>query len=537
MKIMKLFLTLVLLSSTWVAKAQEGDAADLVHFQPLGRFTVDASNIIYSNDGIYIAGVQTEVIYPDPVAETDATDSSDSDEMPVEAEPMYRYWLVLWDIRGGQIQWRVELPEQRQLETLQFSPDSSILLAKTVNPDTHEEIRFSFYNSATGALISATGNVSILDAPLIPGDMPQRLYADSTFSADGQYVIVDYWRRAETPKCAIWQIADAALLWSIDYSCGIARGPYIAFLQPHQDRFSSYQQLFVYEIATGTIIAESDDEVDDYKWLDSATILIHRPYGDAPIVWNTLFNARAVLELPVQLGVFWPIIAQDQVIYSDTQVVYFWDKTTGQLINTLESPGTGYVIEQADRLILLQTVSNWRELETEDRNRAFRALDLETGEELWATRWQHSELWANASGTHATAYDEEFNTIDVFDLRTGSQSGSIVSYTSRYYFSADWSWLIEIMGNTHVVWGVPETTSTFTDPPMAQLTSETEWYYEPNLDFDTGGSFPAGQYIWIAGRLADGSWLQLEMPAGQTYWVQQETVSLRVAIDSIVVVE
>ncbi len=493
---------------------------DPLQFRPLGRFTINGDFLRLSPNGYHVAGVQTEV------------------RTISEEEQITAYWLTLWDIRGGQTQWRVELPD-RQFEALTFSPDGSTILAKTVNPDSDEEIRLSFFEVSSGDLISQTGSIDVIDAPKIPGDLRQDLVAEPHYSPDGQYVIVDYWRRSEAPRCAIWRASDAHLLWERDSVCGAVNpsGQYIAFWHPHQNEFSPYWGLSVHDVATGELVVEAPDEMVDFAWIDARQIIIHRPYGEAPIIWNVATNSRAVIELPDQLGMFWPAPIDDQLVYSTDSYTYFWNSTTGRLSNQTELAATGRWVQQGDRLLVLLTDDDWRWMEEEDRNRAFQALDMETGQQLWATRWQHRDMDVDTTGTRAAAYDEEFGTIDFFDLQTGDQLGSIDSYTGSYFLTPDWDWLVEIYGNTYIVWGMPEAASFFDNPPHARLTSETELRYEPNTLVEPAGTAPAGRYVWLEGRTPDGQWLRLEPLTGRSYWMNASSVDLQVDLDDLPVFE
>lgn len=566
----KLLLTTLLLLSLlplWIvlpANAQDGGATspyDPTTYRPLGRFSVDGHSLVISPDGYFIAGIRTieEIIEAEDDAEatdtddiesvdetentvdsaeadqseetSDSVDNEPSDE--AEPEPTYIDMLTMWDIRGGQIIWSVPLPD-RELQDLEFAPTGDTIFTKTALPyPNDEEIRLTFYDVLTGERISQTGNIDVINAPIIPGDLVQVLNATPRYTQNGLFVVISYYRRAEAPRCAVWEVTTARLLWETTNTCGAISwdSSMMIIPQAHSNEYSAYEQLAVYNLQSGEAIAMSDDEVVEYRWLDESRIVIHRPYGDAPVIWDVQSNTRAVIELPYRLGVFWPASTGEIMFYSTDTVTYVWDIHTGLLER--ETTLNGWLVDQEDHYIVLNIPYNWRDLEPEEQAQAFVAYDFTTEQELWRARWQHSNMVFSPDGKRAAAYDEVFYTVDIFDLDTGTQLGSIPTLTNDYYLTDEWEWLVQISGSVYTVWGPADDLDRFENPPNARSTIEAPLYYDPTTAYEPASTLPEGQYVWLSGRSSNGEWLRVVSASGRNLWIEAENVEILTELDAI----
>jgi WD40 repeat protein len=428
----------------------------LMEFHPLGRFAIPADYLVRSPDGVYVASLQQQAT---------------------------SVLLSLWDLRGGQPLWQVSLPE-RQWETVQFSPDGNTLLVKTNAPyPAPEEIRFTFYDALTGTIISETGDVDILDSPVIPGNMPQQLTANPRYTQAGQIVVVDYGRRAEVPRCAVWQVSTAALVWQMENRCGTlsADGRYMLLARPYTEIFSAYSQLVVYEVASGAVLTTSQDEVVQSTWLTNEWVFIERPYGEAPMIWNILDNTTALVELPVLMGSFLPEVLNRVMFYAYGDTTYVWDIATGELLGTTSLQGR--IVEQANRVLILQ------ECQPEDSDTsALCAVNLENNELVWEIEWTHAWISIRDEGSYLFAYNHQTQQVDIFDLQTGTKTSSIPLDEHDFTLTADWQWLIQPTDyNRFIIWGLPQALDLFTDPPHIRITADTDAYYEPNTRFPYNG--------------------------------------------------
>lgn len=504
---------------------------DPTDFRPLGRFTINANELVYSPDGYHIIGLQE--VLQEPAAEDETAEGTSDETDSADQEPVYVRMLTMWDIRGGKTLWSVQLPD-RDWERIEFSPDGTTIMVQTTLPyPNEEEVRLTFYDAATGEIISQTGNIDIINAPIIPGDLPQGLYAEPHYTADGEHVVISYYRRTEAPQCGIWEVALANLLWEKDTLCGSvnADGLYMLVPEPHANTYSAYRQLAAYDMLTGELVSVSEDEVAEYSWLDTTHVLIHRPYGDPPIVWDILSNTRAVLELPSPMGMFWPDVLQGQLLYDNGSTMFVWEMRTGKLLREVNI--TGQPVIQPDRVLFLQTDDNWYELEPEDRNEAFVATDFETAEVVWKARWQHDYLEVSPDGLIAAAFDGVLRTVDIFDLTTGKQLGSIPTLSDYYYLTPEWDWLVQPSYDVFVVWGPPSQVGLFEDVPSIKTVADTELRYEPIAGYSSARTLPAGQYLWAVGRTGNSAWIHVEDARGSRYWVEADTIELLVPIEEI----
>ena len=124
--------------------------------------------------------------------------------------------------------------------------------------------------------------------------MPQFLNASPYFTEDESKVIVNYWRRAEASRCAVWDVATAGIVWQMESNCAAMvneTGEFLAIREPYDEVFSAYDHLAIYETDSGARVLESPYELNSANWLNADTIVIDRPYGEPPILWNISGNA------------------------------------------------------------------------------------------------------------------------------------------------------------------------------------------------------------------------------------------------------
>lgn len=536
---MKRLLVLLILLLPMVALAQDSKN-DVTTFRPLGRFKMEGYGYATSPDGFFVAEVSPGMVTDlDGLCDLDeeslvsALAGSSEEELQMILETLavlcaesetpageYDYVLSVWDIRGGKRLWSVQLPF-RELQMVAFSPTSDTVLVKTAAPfPSEEEIRLSFYDVKTGDLISETGDIDILDAPVIPGTLPQALNAEPRYTADGQRVMVGYWRRTEAPRCAVWEVATADLIWEKEARCGTLNQDGRLMIIPEPYTNSAYNQIAVYEVATGNLVTTSEDEVLDYAWLDEARVIIHRPYGDPPIIWNVRQNTRAVLELPYPLGSFAPLSLRRVLVYTDQYTVtYIWDKDTGKLLG--QTSVEGYAFEREDGVLVLDFDDD-----------TFAAIDLETDRELWRAPWAHYALEARPDGGQLLAVNKATGKIEVFDLNTGKVIGTLPFGEYEFYLTPNWDWLVQVNETVYTIWGREEQADLFVNPPNARTVTDADLYYEANPDFPRG-TLPAGTYVWLLHRSDDQQWYQVESVWGDVQWIRASDVELFVSGESL----
>lgn len=545
------------------------DPQDTVSFRPLGRFTIAADNLTISPNGFYVAGTTSstspstgqnmavagdDITIEELLAELEAMGISDEDISDEELMALMEAMnmgdgsvlalvggtqLSMWDIRGGDLLWTVDLPENRTLEAIVFAPSSDILYVLTNRPyPAEEEVRLSFYDTVTGELISRTGDIDVIQTAIIPGDLPQELYIEPQFTPDGQRMIINYQRRLEDMRCAAWDLATGTIIWQARMHCGSVNGDgrFLIVAQPHDNPYSSYPQLAVYDVEAGEVVAASEDEVVEARWIDNAHVMIHRPYGDPPVIWDVVSNTRAILETPFKSIRFWVLVLPGGILtHAQHDSTFVWDQSSGRLLR--EVPARGSFLIQEDRILLIQTDSNWYELEGDERNNAFRAYDFETGNQVWGTRWQH-ELWdVSVDGSVAVAFDQVNYTLDVFDLNTGEQLGSLQISGSGMYLTQDWQWLVESNFGSFVVWGSADQVSRFADPPGAVSRGDTDVYYDPNTNYNPATQLLENTYVWPVERTSNNEWLLAETSSGYRYWIPAGALDVLTDLEALPVRE
>lgn len=193
-------------------------------------------------------------------------------------------------------------------------------------------------------------------------------------------------------RCAAWDIASGAITWQATMRCGAINedGRFLIVSESHSNPYSSYPQLAIYEIEAGEIIATSEDEVVEARWIDPTHVMVHRPYGDPPIIWDVMSNTRAILETPFRSVRFWVSVLPDDILtHAQRGVTYVWDKSSGRLLREIATYGR-YLVQE-NRILLVQMDSNWYDYTFEDDewNNLIRAYDFETGNQIWGVHWQH----------------------------------------------------------------------------------------------------------------------------------------------------
>ncbi len=541
--------SLVFLQPTQAQDDASVDAAGIVDFRPLGRFTLYGNSITISPNGLYAAGTTS---YTREVAATEDTPSAAEDDTTAEStdagsdedtepETITITRLHMWDMRGGQHLWQVELPENRTLESLVFAPSSDVLYVRTNRPyPAEEEVRLSFYNTVSGRLISQTGDVDVIQSAIVSGDLAQDLSIEPFFTPDGQRIIINYQRRLEEGRCAAWDIASGTIIWQATMHCSSINpdGRFLTVYEPHANPYSSYPQIAIYEVATGDIVAVSEDEIVEARWLDATHVMIQRPYGDPPVIWDVVSNTRAILETPFRALRFWVrILPGDMLTHTEQGTTYVWDQSSGRLLN--EVPIWGSYLLQDNRILLLQMDSNYYDYTFEDDewNNLIRAYDFETGNQIWGAHWQHELRAVSPDATVGVGYDRVTYLLDTFDLNSGEQLGSLQINDDSFYITDDWQWIIEPLYGYYVVWGDASELGRFDDQPGAVTRDVVAGYYDPNTNYDPATELAENTYVWLVERTADDSWLLVETARRNRYWVPANEVDILIDLETIAVRE
>jgi WD40 repeat protein len=485
----------------------QAQLAALESYRPLGRIQLlTAHRVLQSPDGYLLAAIEQE---------GNTT------------------WLGLWDIRVGRELWRVSLP-QRKWEEAAFAPTGDSLMLKTTLPGAAEEVRFTFYDTLSGQVMSETGDVDIIQAEIIPGNMPQALIASPRYSPDGRWLIVDYGRRAEANRCAVWEVTTARLHWEVPGKCGSVSedGRYMVLDYQAEGSYSAYPNLAIYELASGALILRSEDEALRYQWLDAARLFIERPYGEAPVVWNVPQDQLAIIELPFQMGPFMPQALNRVMFYPYPRPqgpeTYIWDMATGELLG--QTLLVGQLVEQGERVLVLQ-----EHVQNDQGQAVLRALDLENEALVWEIPWVYSNLTLREDGFYAFAYNQTTRQTDILDL----QNGQVVSHLSVPYhdflLTPDWQWVLQFDGNsTLLIWGDASQQVQFEDPPQARIIAETPVFYQPDDRYlNQRYLLYEENYLWLSGRTADNTWLQFQTESGELYWFPRAQAELLVEIMQI----
>lgn len=504
--------------------------SSLDDFRPLGRFRLELGSAVSSPNGIHILG--TQVVVEEVTASTETADGDADTEATPDAEPaviqIRHYFLTMLDIRGGDVVWRVGIGDI-QPARIRFSPDGSIILVEIIAQDSPEEILLTFYHADDGTIISETSNFALIQTPIIPGDVNQALYTSIRFSSDNAHVIVDYYRRAEAPRCAVWRIADASLAWEIASGCGVVNpaGSAIAFVIENDDSFSDYPQIEVYDVATGEVVRRSKNEVVDFAWLDNDHMLIARPYGEPQVIWNIRYDTMASLENPYLRGDLWPGAIGEQLVYVDRTTTYFWSINTGRITYRANYPAYGDLIVRDGQLILFRLGGRY-DAETEQYIDILEAVDLETGFVFWQQDWYHGEIVYDETKWQAYAYNYSTGAIDFIDLETGDTLFSLTTFSDQVVVLPDHDYVIQSDGSDLIIWGPADQLGYFPDPPQALTTGEAPLYPEPNTNFDAEGTVGAGRWLWLESRTSNSNWYAYRTEYGQRYWIPASALTLLV---------
>lgn len=511
-------------------QSQPATSEYLMALRPLGRIRIEGGQVTHSPDGYHIATIRTILLPPIFYnIRPDATPTDIPTNIPPREEqntaPIPLYWLNMWDIRGGNLMWSLRLPIFHNLDGFRFSPQGDSLFVRLSERENSEKIRLRFFETETGNIISDIEDLDVIKTPIIPGNIPQNLTVEAAYTPTGEYVIANYWRAAESPRCVLWRVADAQLVWEQRAACGTINrdGRFMVRPEPHANSFSAYNQLTVYDLPTGEIFTASEDEVVAHDWIDETHLLLHRPYGDAPVIWDIINDTRAIIEQPYRLDRgFSPYPLQNMLLNAN----FIWSKTTGGLLETLEEP-PGRLIEVDGRILELYTDPEWREKEPEERLAGFVAYDFLTGVEVWHNEWQHSTNFLFSPDRHlALTVDSTTNFLEMFNLQTGLIEGELPTLYGNFTFTPQWDWLYQTEGLVYTVWGPPSELDRFSkaDQPNGLLREDTRLFNYPNLPYSSSaGKLRRGEYVWAIGH-AGGRWVLIEMANSQRYWVESGKV-------------
>ncbi len=514
--------------------AQDGSpsvSADyLMALRPLGRIRIGGSYVTYNPDGYHIATIYTVTLPPIVHSlKPDATPDDIGPNTPAYGQrqddytPIYLYWLNMWDIRGGNLLWSQRLPVFNRLDGLDFSPQGDRLLVRLTSIEDSEKILLMVFDTLTGGEISRIDDLDAVDIPIIPGNIPQRLSAEAAFTPSGEYIAVDYRRMMESPHCALWRVTDAHLVWDQPAACGSFSqdGNYMVRLEPHTNSFSAYSQVTVYDVSSGTVIATSQDEVVAYSWLEATRLLLHRPYGDAPVIWDMANDTRAIIEEPYHLDTYFsPNLLQNILITTNGQYTYVWSKTTGGLLRSIEQP-VGRLLELGGQIIELYTDPRWSEKEPEERLGGFIAYDFLSGAELWHNRWQNDPYFLFSPDRQlALTVDQTTQYLQIFNMTTGQLEGELSTLYGDFTFTPQWDWIYQTNGYVYTVWGPESELDRFDDQPNGVLREDTRLFRYPSFSSPVG-KLRRGEYVWVTARTGGfNGWVWIEMADGTRYWIE-----------------
>lgn len=526
-----LLFTTALLQLLWPAVAQETSIPalhDPSDFRPLGRFVIPGDQLISSPDTLHVLAlttVQVE-IFPEVIAASGGVVVIEPNTSETPTELVYEdvTTMRMWDLRGGKQLWEREI-EDRQWLDLAFSPDGDTLYIRSVhdqaddNPE-NDIYRMTVYDPLTGEIITRSENINSIEQPLVPGEMRQPVQVASQYMTNQRFLTTVSRPLAGT-YCSAWDVQTTQVVWSQPNECGVLSPArtYMAVREPHQSG-SAYDQITIYDFATGERLISSPDEVLEFSWLDEHTITIHRPYGDPPVVWEILNNTRAVIEQPYRLGIVYPADALTEIYLRGGEVGYFvWDKTTGKLLRETEINGRLFALD--NRMVVLETNMNWQNLRwtvahSEDQaevdeaaaalEKAFLLRDFISGAELWAYPYQHSDLWLSPDNTWGYAYDQLELGYDFFDLRTGEIWGTMPAMRGSFTFTQDMQWAMQAYGNFYTIWGEASELDRFENQPNSITKSDrTPVYSSPRRNIKD--YLPANAHLWVYGQTEDGQWL------------------------------
>jgi len=375
--------------------------------------------------------------------------------------------------------------------------------------------------------------VDIIEMPTIPGNMPQFLNAQPYFTQDESKVIVNYWRRAEASRCAVWDVATAEIVWQMEATCGMVNstGEYLALFEPYDEIFSAYDHLVIYETDSGTPILESPYETIRANWLNDDTLIIYRPYGEPPIMWNITGNSVAVVELPGPLPNLQFDALNRVMFHAEGDVTYAWDIATGELLGSTSLQGC--IIDLPNQVVVLHQV----EKRVDDEWRQYlRAISLENEEVIWERRWDNRDLSLRDDGLHGFSFDWATRSVEILDMRTGETVGEVRATDANFTLTEDWNWIVFGGGATQTVWGLEENVDLFEDTPHVRTNADVPVYYETNTNFPADFDIPADRYLWLRERTPDGAWVLLD-GSGTNYWISTEDLDILRDLDDLPVFE
>jgi hypothetical protein len=266
-------------------------------------------------------------------------------------------------------------------------------------------------------------------------------------------------------------------------------------------------------------VLESPYESTGAKWLDAENLIIDRPYGEPPIVWNITDNSVAVVEWPRPLPNFAFEPLRQTMLLADGPETFVWDIPTGELLGSTAIQGR--LIELPNQVIVLQEV----EFQEDDEWRVnLRAVNLGNEDVLWEIPWGTRELTLRDDGLYGFSLNYETGTVDILDMQSGRMVGEVRVPELYFDLTEDWNWLTFSGSPYYVVWGLDENADLFSDTPHIRTTGEVPVYYEANTTFPTDFMLQPDSYRWVRNISADGQWLLLVTSGGSNFWIPAEGV-------------
>jgi hypothetical protein len=517
-------------------------ANDPSGFRALGRFRIPGDSLESSPDTFHVlamTAVQIE-LPPAPVEIVPEATETPEGELAAEAEaeavvepevfvePQYETitTMTMWDLRGGVAVWSEEIDETT-FRSAVFSPSGDTLTITSYFDLDDEDLDNDYYSlavlePASGEIITTLEDFgTIIDEPRVPGEVYQPLSVSSWYATDTRF-LAEISRPLVGSFCSAWDVQGAQLVWTLPNSCGTPSPDkiHLAKLEPHASG-SAYKEISIYNLENGEKLISSPDEVVEFQWLDDNTIVLYRPYGDPPVIWEITQNTRAVLENPFGRSTIYPDDALTEMLLPGGEIGYYvWDKRTGKVLRETEI--NGWLFPLDERMVVLEIDYDWSyyrnvisygdEIEDiqearERLARSFLLRDFVTGEVIYAQPHEHYDFVLSEDNTWAIAWNGILNGYDFYDLRTGEIWGRMPTLRGEFHFTQDMGWTVQRYDNLYTVWGDPAEIDRFENPPNSvTLWGDIKIYGSPSRG-NGFGILNAGTDLWLYGQTSDGNWI------------------------------